>query len=104
MRQVLFHIPFPHGLVLDALLVALFLVLAIPVWLLSGRTREKGLVFGGVMNPTIAILAVIIGLAIAAAHFFGDRLPERIPVYGFGLMLFLAFVLCTWLAGRRGQK
>ena len=32
------------------------------------------------------------------------RLPFGIPVYGFGLMLFLAFVLCTWLAGRRAQK
>jgi phosphatidylglycerol---prolipoprotein diacylglyceryl transferase len=30
--------------------------------------------------------------------------PEGIPIYGFGTMLFLAFVLCTWLAGRRGDK
>jgi prolipoprotein diacylglyceryltransferase len=31
-------------------------------------------------------------------------MPEGIPIYGFGTMLFLAFVLCTWLAGRRGEK
>jgi phosphatidylglycerol:prolipoprotein diacylglycerol transferase len=30
--------------------------------------------------------------------------PEGIPIYGFGLMLFLAFVVCTWLAGRRAEK
>jgi phosphatidylglycerol---prolipoprotein diacylglyceryl transferase len=32
--------------------------------------------------------------------FFG-RLPEGIPIYGFGVMLFLAFIICTWLGGRR---
>jgi phosphatidylglycerol:prolipoprotein diacylglycerol transferase len=26
------------------------------------------------------------------------------PIYGFGLMLFVAFVLCTWLAGRRAER
>jgi prolipoprotein diacylglyceryltransferase len=31
-------------------------------------------------------------------------MPDGIPIYGFGLMLFLAFVICTWLAGRRAQK
>jgi phosphatidylglycerol:prolipoprotein diacylglycerol transferase len=30
--------------------------------------------------------------------------PDGIPVYGFGLMLFLAFILCTWLAGWRARK
>jgi phosphatidylglycerol:prolipoprotein diacylglycerol transferase len=30
--------------------------------------------------------------------------PDGIPIYGFGLMLFLAFVLGTWLAGRRAVK
>jgi prolipoprotein diacylglyceryltransferase len=30
--------------------------------------------------------------------------PEGIPIYGFGLMLFLAFLLCTWMAGRRARQ
>jgi prolipoprotein diacylglyceryltransferase len=30
--------------------------------------------------------------------------PEGIPIYGFGTMLFVAFFLCTWLACRRGEK
>ncbi len=28
----------------------------------------------------------------------------RIPIYGFGMMLFLAFILCTWLASRRARR
>jgi phosphatidylglycerol:prolipoprotein diacylglycerol transferase len=31
-------------------------------------------------------------------------IPDGIPIYGFGTMLFLAFILCTWVAGRRGEK
>ena len=30
--------------------------------------------------------------------------PEGIPIYGFGAMLFLAFIAGTWLAARRAQK
>src|SRR4051794_7491576 len=30
-------------------------------------------------------------------------LPD-IPIYGYGTMLFLAFVLCTWLASRLGER
>jgi phosphatidylglycerol:prolipoprotein diacylglycerol transferase len=28
----------------------------------------------------------------------------RIPIYGFGMMLFLTFILCTWLAGWRARR
>jgi prolipoprotein diacylglyceryltransferase len=31
-------------------------------------------------------------------------LPDGIPIYGFGMMLFLAFVICTWLSGRLAEK
>jgi prolipoprotein diacylglyceryltransferase len=30
--------------------------------------------------------------------------PDGIPVYGFGMMLFVAFLACTWLAGRRAER
>lgn len=30
--------------------------------------------------------------------------PDGIPIYGFGMMLFLAFLLCTWLASRRADR
>jgi prolipoprotein diacylglyceryl transferase len=29
---------------------------------------------------------------------------DGLPIYGYGLMLFVAFIVCTWLAGRRAQK
>ncbi|MBV9122825.1 MAG: prolipoprotein diacylglyceryl transferase [Planctomycetes bacterium] len=31
-------------------------------------------------------------------------LADGIPIYGYGMMLFGAFILCNWLAGRRAQK
>lgn len=30
--------------------------------------------------------------------------PDGIPIYGFGVMLFVAFFFCTWLAGRRAAR
>src|SRR5947207_2979412 len=30
--------------------------------------------------------------------------PNGIPVYGFGAMLFLVFVVTTWLAARRAER
>jgi prolipoprotein diacylglyceryltransferase len=30
--------------------------------------------------------------------------PDGIPIYGFGMMLFLAFIACTWLGGCRAQR
>jgi prolipoprotein diacylglyceryltransferase len=36
--------------------------------------------------------------------FQSDSLPHGIPIYGYGLMLFLAFVLCVLIAGWRAQK
>jgi prolipoprotein diacylglyceryltransferase len=35
---------------------------------------------------------------------YTDWSPDGVPIYGFGMMLFLAFLLCVWLAGRRGDK
>jgi phosphatidylglycerol:prolipoprotein diacylglycerol transferase len=34
----------------------------------------------------------------------GDWLPHGIPIYGYGLMLTLAFLICPWLAGRRAAR
>jgi prolipoprotein diacylglyceryltransferase len=30
--------------------------------------------------------------------------PNGIPIYGFGLMLFIAFIVCNWLTGRRAAR
>src|SRR5581483_10806146 len=31
-------------------------------------------------------------------------LPSSLPIYGFGTMLVLAFLICPWLAARRAEK
>jgi phosphatidylglycerol---prolipoprotein diacylglyceryl transferase len=31
-------------------------------------------------------------------------MPDHIPIYGYGFMLFLAFVCCTWLASRLSRR
>ncbi len=33
-----------------------------------------------------------------------ETFPDGVPIYGFGVMLFIAFLLCSWLAGRRAEK
>lgn len=33
-----------------------------------------------------------------------DWTPNGIPIYGFGLMLFITFVVTTWMASRRAEK
>lgn len=30
--------------------------------------------------------------------------PDSLPIYGYGMMLFVAFMACTWFAGRRAQS
>jgi phosphatidylglycerol:prolipoprotein diacylglycerol transferase len=34
----------------------------------------------------------------------GDWLPNGIPIYGYGTMLFVALVVASWLAGRRAER
>jgi prolipoprotein diacylglyceryltransferase len=33
-----------------------------------------------------------------------NQFPDGVPIYGFGLMLFFAFILCTWLGGWRAER
>jgi phosphatidylglycerol:prolipoprotein diacylglycerol transferase len=48
-------------------------------------------------------LAIALAVSFFALRFVASKL-DHIPIYGFGVMLFLAFILCTWLAGRRAAK
>ena len=44
----------------------------------------------------------VAGLIVAGlAYFFADT---GLPIYGFGMMLFLAFVVCNWVAGRWAES
>ncbi len=31
-------------------------------------------------------------------------LPDSLPIYGFAVMLIVAFIICTWITGRRAEK
>ena len=31
-------------------------------------------------------------------------IPDYLPIYGFGFMLCLAFIMCTWLTSRRAER
>jgi phosphatidylglycerol---prolipoprotein diacylglyceryl transferase len=43
-------------------------------------------------------------LAAVVVYLAAPKLPQGLPIYGFGMMLFLAFLICTWLAGRRAES
>jgi phosphatidylglycerol---prolipoprotein diacylglyceryl transferase len=102
MQQVLLRIPLkadwlPFGLPLWVALLAVFLVVAAavyggarfaPRWKLDPKTVQ-GAAFW------VAVAGLIVG---GLAFFFAD---SGLPIYGFGMMLFLAFVVCNWLGGRR---
>lgn len=40
----------------------------------------------------------------SALHWLPSWVPERIPIYGYGMMLFLAFLVTSWFAARRARK
>jgi phosphatidylglycerol:prolipoprotein diacylglycerol transferase len=107
MRQVLFHIPLqadwlPANFPLYLFVLAVGLVLAALVYLLACCIRQS------VVRETLRSAAFwLSGFSILAAlvvWFTADKLPRGLPIYGFGMMLFLAFLVCTWLAGRRAES
>lgn len=55
-------------------------------------------------RPAIVMWATVAAV-ILAAPIWGPRIfPQGIPVYGYGFMLFLAFVAAGWTAGRRAES
>jgi prolipoprotein diacylglyceryltransferase len=54
---------------------------------------------------SLAVWSALAGVAAAVIDYsLADQFPGGLPIYGFGMMLFLAFLLCTWLAGRRAER
>jgi phosphatidylglycerol:prolipoprotein diacylglycerol transferase len=109
MRQVLFYIPLkvswlPEGPALAILLLAAGLGLAAAAWLAALYLRRLPLPLReGLRN--LSFMPGVAGVVAAAlVYFLQDRLTHGIPIYGFGMMLFLAFLVCTWLAGRRAER
>jgi phosphatidylglycerol:prolipoprotein diacylglycerol transferase len=93
MQQVLFRIPTQGSWFLPIVLV---LSLALGVFLWSLFTRRK------VLLPIFLAASAFAGYQ--AAEFAVGHAPDGIPLYGYGMMLFLAFVATTWLAGRLADR
>jgi phosphatidylglycerol:prolipoprotein diacylglycerol transferase len=107
MRQVLFHIPLkadwlPANLPLYVFVLAVGLVLALLVRLAARYVRQP------IVREALYGASFWLGgfgvLAAVVIFFAADKMPQGLPIYGFGMMLFLAFLVCTWLAGRRAQS
>jgi phosphatidylglycerol:prolipoprotein diacylglycerol transferase len=93
MRQVLFFIPTQASWFLPAVVV-LAAAAGVAVWAMF--TRNKVL---------LPVFMAALGFAgYHGAGFLAQRNPEGIPIYGYGMMLFIAFVACTWLASRLARR
>ncbi|HEY7428739.1 MAG TPA: prolipoprotein diacylglyceryl transferase family protein [Gemmataceae bacterium] len=109
MRQVLFHIPLKADWLPANLPLYLFLlVVGLGLGLLAGLLAR------GVKRPTLkeglrGAAFWLAGFGVVSAlvvYFAADKpaLRDGLPIYGFGMMLFLAFLICTWLASRRAES
>jgi phosphatidylglycerol:prolipoprotein diacylglycerol transferase len=76
--------------------VVVLLAVAVGAALWAMFTRNK------VLLPVFAVAGGILGYK--GAEYLAARNQEGIPIYGYGMMLFLAFVACTWLAGRLARR
>jgi prolipoprotein diacylglyceryltransferase len=103
MWQVLFRIPvraggLPDWFPLPVLVAAVILLVAAAAWYLSPRALFKVSAENWKSAAKwLAGFGVAVGVGLYAASIWW---PEGIPVHGFGMMLFLAFLTCNWVAGR----
>jgi phosphatidylglycerol:prolipoprotein diacylglycerol transferase len=106
MRQVLFYIPLkvdwlPPSFPLYLLLLVVGLILALGLRLASQRTQRPGLRENlASLSSMVGVVSLVVG---AAFWYLQNQMPNGIPIYGFGMMLFLAFIICTTVAGRRAE-
>jgi phosphatidylglycerol:prolipoprotein diacylglycerol transferase len=108
MQQVLFFIPLkadwlPPGFPLYLFLLVVGLGLGSIAWLVSYRIQRPPLREG--LRGAARWLAGAGVVSALVVYVLGVRVGvEKLPIYGFGMMLFLAFIICTGLAGRRGEQ
>lgn len=108
MRQVLFHIPLkadwlPANFPLYLLVLVVGLGLAAIAWLLARQIQQPAVKQG---LRGVALWLAGAGVVAAAAVFALVVVfhVEKLPIYGFGMMLFLAFIICTRVAGTRAES
>jgi phosphatidylglycerol---prolipoprotein diacylglyceryl transferase len=104
MQQVLLRIPLkvdwlPSGLPLWLVLLVVILALAAALYALAPLAPRWNLHPKYVQASAgwVAVAGLVVG---ALAYFFADT---GLPIYGFGMMLFLAFLACNWVGGRRAE-
>ncbi|MGH7222307.1 MAG: prolipoprotein diacylglyceryl transferase family protein, partial [Gemmataceae bacterium] len=107
MRQVLFHIPLkadwlPANLPLPLFLLVAGLALG-GLTALAGRRAQQP-ILKEFLRGAAFWLAGFGVLGAVVVHFAAANLPQGLPIYGFGMMLFLAFIICTRLADRRAES
>jgi prolipoprotein diacylglyceryltransferase len=108
MRQVLFYIPrevswLPEGLPFALFLLVIVLAVAGVLWTVSRRLPDSAPAKEGLRAVGFGVL--ILGLVVAIApHALKNLLPDGVPIYGFGMMLFLAFLACTFWASRLAER
>jgi prolipoprotein diacylglyceryltransferase len=108
MRQVLFYIPrevnwLPEWLPFWLFLMLFVLAAANVLWAISRRLPADKPAKEGLRTAGYGVL--ILGLVVAIApHALKNLLPDGVPIYGFGMMLFLAFLACTFWSSRLAER
>ncbi len=97
MYPVLYRIPTGAPWFLPAGIL-LALLLAFGAWLATREPDKPRSLKRLLIMLAVTGVAAFFGLRFAAA-----KTPD-VPIYGFGVMLFIAFVSCTWLASWRAEK
>jgi prolipoprotein diacylglyceryltransferase len=108
MQQVIVRLKTPEWIP-DASLVSGILVIVVVALLvrafLAWRRSKRGETAGGASSDLrIAGVSIAVLVAWRLALWLRVNLPEGVPIYGFGLMLFLAFVVCTWLGSYLAER
>jgi phosphatidylglycerol---prolipoprotein diacylglyceryl transferase len=105
MQQVLLRIPLkadwlPAGLPLWLVLLVVILALAAALYAIAPLAPRWKIHPKNVQAVAgwVAVAGLVVG---ALAYFFADT---GLPIYGFGMMLFLAFLACNWVGGRRAER
>src|SRR5712691_9845280 len=108
MQQVILRIRIPQwlsyvnpflGLVIVAVLA--LLVRGLLVW---RRKQLDPTAHGSGRDTAIIIVSVLLFAGWRVTLYLRDSLPAGIPVYGFGLMLFVGFVICTWFSSALAER
>jgi prolipoprotein diacylglyceryltransferase len=128
MRQVLLWLPIPTGWTADAwwaCALAGILFLGFLVYAVLAHLRAKKEDLASIAWHKYVIGGFVALVAVARAYYVSrHQVPISdfyrvwegggvvtdgsaiawLPIYGFGMMLFIAFILCTWVASRRARS